>query len=84
MAAPIDTETPSHREANGVSMYPTCGALHPSLAQLLPRLQEPITTSSTLKQGTSPQALIKKVSHSETVEFPQHFLPFCLLDASSL
>lgn len=26
----------------------------------------------------------KKVSHSETMEYPQHFLPFCLLDSSSL
>lgn len=44
-----------------MSMYPTVElCIPPCVAQLLPGLQEPITTSSTLKQGAPPQALPRK------------------------
>lgn len=82
MAAPADTETLSHgeRQKEGPCTPQWSSASFPvwhssclgSRSPSQPPAMNP-TSSSTMKP-----------SHTETVEFPQHFLPFCLLDASDL
>lgn len=72
MAAPTDTETLSHREANGVSMYPTAELCIPCCVA---QLQEPITTYNTLKQGTPSQALPRKHHTRKQWNFHSIFSP---------
>lgn len=84
MAAPTDTETPSLGRQMSVHVSHG-GALHPSLCGTAPAWAAGAHHNLQHLEARSPtSSSTKKASHSETVEFPQHFLLFCLLDASSL